>query len=63
MSNTATTQTITTGPVDIALLRRQRGVLLDMEDRGGDWTEEQGDAIAGVLNLLDHLLDRAEGFA
>jgi len=48
----ATEATIPTGPIDVALLRRQR-----------DWTLTlaECDEREGLTHLLDHLLDRAEG--
>jgi hypothetical protein len=53
-----TTQ-ITTGPVDVDLLREQRDWLLSLEL---DVSREMR-ARDGVVNLLDHMLDVAEGHA
>lgn len=48
---------ITTGRVDVDLLRAQRNWLLVTYPR--DAPEE----VDGLVNLLDHMLDTAEGFA
>ena len=44
---------ITTGRVDVGLLRKQRNWVL---------TLPSSDEREGLTNLLDHLLDRAEGY-
>ena len=48
---------ITTGRIDVDLLRSQRDWLLETFPR--DAPEE----VDGLVNLLDHMLDVAEGFA
>lgn len=48
---------VTTGRIDVDLLRLQRNWLLETFPR--DAPAE----VDGLVNLLDHLLDAAEGFA
>ena len=55
---------ILTKPIDIKLLRKQRNMLVDELDR---WTEEDHgkndkDLYDGLINLLDYILDVAEGY-
>lgn len=51
--------TITTGKVDVALLRFQRDALLkELDTREPD---ELGEVMTGLVNLLDSMLDDAEG--
>ena len=57
MSASNTVPSITTGRGDVALLRAQRDWLLATYP--ADDAPEQVD---GLVNLLDHLLDAAEGF-
>lgn len=55
---------ITIGPIDVDLLREQRDHLLSLV-----WGKSNGDVstpdlavIDGIVNLLDSMLDKAEGF-
>jgi hypothetical protein len=60
--------TITVDAVDVSLLRIQRDFLLNWywgegpTDRVGD-TEWMPEEVEGLVNLLDSMLDLAEGFA
>jgi len=47
---------ITTGPVDVGLLRAQRDWLL------ATYPRDAPEQVDGLVNLLDHMLDTAEGF-
>ena len=56
--------TITIGPIDVDLLRKQRDHLLALFDTHGYELAAKGHWVAlhGIRSLLDSMLDQAEGF-
>jgi hypothetical protein len=56
--------TVTIGPIDVGLLREQRDHLLALFDTHGYVLQDLGHwkALDGILNLLDSMLDQADGF-
>lgn len=55
--------TITIGPIDVDLLREQRDHLLSLiwGKPNGDFSTPDPAVIDGLINLLDSMLDQAEG--
>jgi hypothetical protein len=52
------------GNLDITLLREQRDMLLNRIDKWSepDYSDATQDLCEGILNLLDCILDEAEGY-
>ena len=63
MSNVVGIKPVSLENVDIDLLKRQRGLLLDWQGSlKSDDTLEEYDLLGGLIQMLDYMIDQGEGF-